>query len=110
MGIATVGVYSEADRDSLHVRLADEAVCVGKAPSRESYLSIPAIMSAVEVANVDAVHLGCGFLSENARFVQICRDRNFTFIGPSPEGIRTMGVQGHCARDHEERRCTGGPR
>jgi acetyl-CoA carboxylase biotin carboxylase subunit len=91
MGIATVGVYSEADRDSLHVRLADEAVCIGKAPSRESYLSIPAIISAVEITNVDAVHPGYGFLSENAHFVEICRDSNVTFIGPSPEAIRKMG-------------------
>lgn len=91
MGIATVAVFSEADRSCLHVRLADEAICIGRAPSRESYLNIPAIISAVEVANVDAVHPGYGFLSENAHFVEICRENNITFIGPSPEAIRKMG-------------------
>lgn len=91
MGIATVGVYSEADRNSLHVRLADEAICIGRAPSKDSYLNIPAIVSAVEITNVDAIHPGYGFLSENAHFVEICREHNVIFIGPSPDAIRRMG-------------------
>jgi len=91
MGIATVAVYSQADRDCLHVRLANEAICIGEAPSRSSYLNVSAIVSAMETTNVDAVHPGYGFLSENARFVEICREHNVTFIGPSPEAIRRMG-------------------
>ncbi len=91
LGIATVAVYSQADRDCLHVRLAQEAICIGEAPSRSSYLNVPAIVSAMEITNVDAVHPGYGFLSENAHFVEICREHNVTFIGPSPEAIRKMG-------------------
>src|ERR1700749_513785 len=91
MGIKTVAVYSTADRDSLHVRFADEAVCIGPPPSRDSYLSIPNIISAAELTNADAIHPGYGFLSENAHFAEICRDNRLTFIGPSPEVIRSMG-------------------
>jgi len=91
MGIGTVAVYSEADKDSLHVLFADEAVCIGKPPSKESYLYIPAIMSAAEVADVDAIHPGYGFLSENTHFVEVCESCNITFIGPSPEAISRMG-------------------
>lgn len=91
MGISTVAVYSEADKDSLHVLFADEAFCIGKAPSQKSYLYIPAIMSAAEVADVDAIHPGYGFLSENTHFVEVCDSCNITFIGPSMEAISRMG-------------------
>ena len=91
MGIRTVAVYSEADRSSLHVRFADEAVCIGKATSKESYLNIPAIISAAEITDVEAIHPGYGFLSENAHFAEICESCHIKFIGPSPESIRKMG-------------------
>ncbi|HSQ59891.1 MAG TPA: acetyl-CoA carboxylase biotin carboxylase subunit [Acidobacteriota bacterium] len=91
LGIRTVAVYSEADRDSLHVRLADEAVCIGPAPSSQSYLNIPRIISAAEVTAADAIHPGYGFLSENAHFAEICESCHITFIGPTSEQIRTMG-------------------
>jgi acetyl-CoA carboxylase biotin carboxylase subunit len=91
LGIATVAVYSEADRDSLHVRFADEAVCIGKAASSESYLNIPAILSAAEITDTEAIHPGYGFLSENAHFAEICESCNIHFIGPTPETIRMMG-------------------
>jgi acetyl-CoA carboxylase biotin carboxylase subunit len=91
MGIGTVAVYSTADRDSLHVRFADEAVCIGPPPSRESYLNIPNIISAAEITGVDAIHPGYGFLSENADFSRICADYKLKFIGPSPEVIDAMG-------------------
>ena len=91
MDIPTVAVYSEADRDSLHVRFADEAVCIGPASSSESYLNIPAVISAAEITDVDAIHPGYGFLSENAHFAEICESCNITFIGPSPQSIRAMG-------------------
>ncbi len=91
MGIKTVAVYSTADRESLHVRFADEAVCIGPASSTESYLNIPRIMAAVEITNSDAVHPGYGFLAENANFAEICSDYGVKFIGPSPEMIRQMG-------------------
>lgn len=91
MGIKTVAVHSEADRESLHVRFADEAVCVGGNPSAESYLNIPAIISAAEITNVDAIHPGYGFLAESATFAKICDDCNITFIGPRPEVIAMMG-------------------
>ncbi|MEP7321490.1 MAG: acetyl-CoA carboxylase biotin carboxylase subunit [Saprospiraceae bacterium] len=91
MGIKTVAVYSTADRDSLHVRFADEAVCIGPPASSESYLNIPKIISAVEITNADAVHPGYGFLAENARFAEICTDYGIKFIGPTPDQIRAMG-------------------
>ncbi|HET7266123.1 MAG TPA: acetyl-CoA carboxylase biotin carboxylase subunit [bacterium] len=91
LGILTVAIYSDADRASLHVQMADEAFCVGPAPSRESYLNVPAIMSTAELLNVDAIHPGYGFLAENAHFAEICRDCKITFIGPSPEAIAKMG-------------------
>ena len=91
MDIITVAVYSDVDVDSLHVRFADESICIGKSPSKESYLYIPAILSAAEVANVDAIHPGYGFLSESANFVEICRSHNIIFIGPSAEAIRKTG-------------------
>jgi acetyl-CoA carboxylase biotin carboxylase subunit len=91
LGIATVAVYTEADQDSLHVRYADESVCIGKGPSKTSYLHIPAILSAAEITDAEAIHPGYGFLSENAHFAEVCRDCKITFIGPSPETIRLMG-------------------
>ncbi len=91
MGIKTVAIYSTADRESLHVRFADEAVCIGPPSSAESYLSIPKIMAAVEITNADAVHPGYGFLAENAGFAEICRQYGIKFIGPTPEQIRKMG-------------------
>ncbi len=91
LGIQTVAVYSEADRNSLHVRFADEAVCIGPAPSSESYLNIPAIIAAAEITDVEAIHPGYGFLAENAHFAEICASCNITFIGPPPETIRSMG-------------------
>lgn len=91
MGIRTVAIYSEADRDSLHVRLADEAYCVGPAPSNRSYLNIPNIVSAAIIAGVDAIHPGYGYLAERADFAEICRSHDIVFIGPPPEVIERMG-------------------
>jgi acetyl-CoA carboxylase biotin carboxylase subunit len=91
MGIKTVAVYSTADKDSLHVRFADEAVCIGRPPGIDSYLNIPHIMAAVEITNADSVHPGYGFLAENAKFAQICIDHGIKFIGPTPEMINGMG-------------------
>lgn len=91
MGIKSVAVYSTADRESLHVRFADEAVCIGPASSNESYLSIPRIMAAVEITNADAIHPGYGFLAENADFAEVCAEYGIKFIGPSPDQIRKMG-------------------
>ncbi|MGA0258323.1 MAG: acetyl-CoA carboxylase biotin carboxylase subunit [Saprospiraceae bacterium] len=91
MGIKTVAVYSTADKDSLHVRFADEAVCIGPPSSAESYLSIPRIMAAVEITNADAVHPGYGFLAENANFAEVCTEYGVKFIGPSADMIRKMG-------------------
>ncbi len=91
MGIKTVAVYSEADKESLHVRFADEAVCIGPPPSRESYLSIPRIIAAAEITNADAIHPGYGFLAENSEFSEICSESEIKFIGPSPQMIRSMG-------------------
>lgn len=91
MGIKTVAVHSEADREALHVRYADEAICIGAAPSAQSYLNIPSIISAAEITNVDAIHPGYGFLAESATFAKICGDCNIKFIGPRPEVIAMMG-------------------
>ncbi len=91
LGIKTVAVYSKADERSLHVRFADEAVCIGPPPSKESYLKIPHIIAAAEVTNADAIHPGYGFLAENETFAEICRDHGITFIGPTPEQIAAMG-------------------
>src|SRR5205814_4221270 len=91
MGIKTVAVYSTADKDSLHVRFADEAVCIGKPQSSESYLNIPHIIAASEITNADAIHPGYGFLAENAKFAQICTDHGIKFIGPTPDMINAMG-------------------
>ena len=91
MGVRTVAVYSEADRNSLHVRFADEAICIGPARSSESYLNVPAVIAAAEIADVDAIHPGYGLLSENANFAEVCRASNIKFIGPPPEVTRMMG-------------------
>ncbi|HYX42672.1 MAG TPA: biotin carboxylase N-terminal domain-containing protein, partial [Pyrinomonadaceae bacterium] len=91
MGIRTVTVHSEADRDSLHVRFADESICIGPAPSPQSYLNIPAVISAAEIANVDAIHPGYGFLAESAQFAEICEACNIKFIGPRSSVIKLMG-------------------
>ena len=91
LGVRTVAVYSEADRNSLHVRFADEAICIGPPRSAESYLNVPAVISAAEIADVDAIHPGYGLLSENANFAEVCRASNIKFIGPPPEITRMMG-------------------
>lgn len=91
MGIKTVAVYSDADKDSLHVKFADEAVCIGNSLSKESYLNIPRIVSAAEITNADSIHPGYGFLAENAEFAQICIDSKINFIGPMPNMITAMG-------------------
>jgi len=94
MGIRTVAVYSEADRDSLHVHSADEALCIGPPPGAQSYLNVARIISAAEVTDADAIHPGYGFLAENADFAEVCAECNITFIGPSPHAIRQMGDKG----------------
>jgi acetyl-CoA carboxylase biotin carboxylase subunit len=91
LGVPTVAVYSEADRESLHVRFADEDVCIGRAPASDSYLNIPRIIAAAEITGAEAIHPGYGFLAENAEFSEICARSDITFIGPTPEQIRSMG-------------------
>src|ERR687896_1204253 len=91
MGIRTVAVHSTADSEAMHVRLADETVCIGPPPASESYLNIPNIISAAEVAHADAIHPGYGFLSENAQFAEIVELHNIIWVGPKPEHIRLMG-------------------
>ena len=95
LGIKTVAVYSEADRHSLHVRFADEAICIGPAKSSRSYLDIPSVISAAEITNVDAIHPGYGFLSENADFAEVCETSEIKFIGPKPDVTRAMGLKQH---------------
>jgi acetyl-CoA carboxylase biotin carboxylase subunit len=95
LGIKTVAVYSEADRHSLHVRFADEAICIGPAKSSRSYLDIPSVISAAEITNVDAIHPGYGFLSENADFAEVCETSEIKFIGPRPDVTRAMGLKQH---------------
>jgi acetyl-CoA carboxylase biotin carboxylase subunit len=98
LAIGTVAVYSEADRESLHVRFADDDVCIGPAPSRSSYLNIPRIIAAAEITGADAIHPGYGFLAENAEFAEICKASNIAFIGPTPEQIRQMGDKASARR------------
>src|ERR1700744_2645236 len=93
LGIPTVAVYSEADRPSLPVRFADQTICIGPAKSPRSYLDIPSIISAAEITNVDAIHPGYGFLSENSGFAEVCRVSGIKFIGPTPETIAAMGIK-----------------
>jgi acetyl-CoA carboxylase biotin carboxylase subunit len=99
LGIPTVAVYSEADRNSLHVRFADEAVCIGPPRSSESYLNIPQVISAAEITDVEAIHPGYGFLSENANFAEVCEASHITFIGPSSDSIRLMGEKDRARRE-----------
>ena len=99
LGIRTVAVYSEADRNALHVRFADEAVCIGPPRSTESYLNIPHVISAAEITDVDAIHPGYGFLSENANFAEVCEASHLTFIGPSPGMLRLMGEKEQARRE-----------
>jgi len=99
LGIATVAVYSEADRNALHVRFADEAVCIGPPRSSESYLNIPQVISAAEITNVEAIHPGYGFLSENANFAEVCEASHITFIGPSVDLLRMMGEKDQARRE-----------
>jgi len=101
MGIKTVAVHSDADREALHVRYADEAVCIGAAPSAQSYLNIPSIISAAEITNVDAIHPGYGFLAESATFAKICEECNIKFIGPRAEVIAMMGDKVEARRTME---------
>src|SRR5687767_11598570 len=98
LGIKTVAVYSEADRNSLHVRFADEALCIGPPRASDSYLYIPNVISAAEITNVDAIHPGYGFLSENAGFAEVCEASRITWIGPAPELIRMMGEKDRARR------------
>src|SRR6187549_3985494 len=98
LGIKTVAVYSEADADSLHVRFADEDVCIGPPASSGSYLNTHNIISAAEVTDAEAIHPGYGFLSENAQFARVCRQCGITFIGPSPEAIEKMGDKAEAKR------------
>jgi acetyl-CoA carboxylase, biotin carboxylase subunit len=102
MGIRTVAVYSESDRDSLHVRFADEAICIGPPPSAQSYLNIPAVISAAEITNVDAIHPGYGFLAESSYFAEICEACNIKFIGPLPSVIKMMGDKVEARRAMKE--------
>src|SRR6201984_1885626 len=99
LGLSPVAVYTEADRNALHVRYADEAVCIGPARSSESYLNIPHVISAAEITNVDAIHPGYGFLSENANFAKVCEASEITFIGPRPEIIEMMGEKDRARRE-----------
>ena len=104
MGIKTVAVYSTADQESLHVRFADEAVCIGPPPSSESYLKMANIMAAAEICNADAIHPGYGFLSENAKFSKICKEHGIKFIGASAGDDRKNGRQSYCKSDNESGR------
>src|SRR5947209_12427005 len=102
LGVQTVAVYSEADRESLHVRFADDDVCIGPAPARESYLKIPRLIAAAEITGADAIHPGYGFLAENAEFAETCAASNITFIGPTAEQIRVMGDKAAARRAMSE--------
>ncbi|MBI3541975.1 MAG: ATP-grasp domain-containing protein, partial [Deltaproteobacteria bacterium] len=102
MGIATVAIYSKPDEESLHVKLADESVCVGPAPAKLSYLNVAAIMSAAELTGADAIHPGYGFLAENSDFAQVCEQCNITFIGPRPDQIAKMGDKATARRIAKE--------
>src|SRR5579863_9633613 len=102
MGIHTVAVHSTADADAMHVRLADESVCIGPPPAKESYLNIPAILTAAAITGADAIHPGIGFLSENANFAAMVAEHDITFIGPSPEHLRLMGDKVTARRKAQE--------
>ena len=102
LNIKTVAVYSTVDEYSLHVKFADEAVCIGPPPSKDSYLNIPRIIAACEITGADAVHPGYGFLSESAQFSKICEENGFSFLGPSPEIIDSMGNKSKAKRNRRE--------
>ena len=103
LGIETVAVYSTADAQALHTQLADEAVCIGPAPSKDSYLNMENIISATVISGADAIHPGFGFLSENTRFVEMCEECHITFIGPSSDLIHKMGIRGsHLKHDRSD--------
>ena len=106
MGILTVAVYSEADKEALHTQLADEAVCIGPAPSAQSYLSMENILSATLTSGADAIHPGFGFLSENSRFAELCEKCGIIFIGPSSSVIQKLGII-DCQADYGSSQCTG---
>ena len=106
MGIETVAVYSEADKEALHVQLADEAYCIGPKLSKDSYLNTTNIISVAKKTGADAIHPGYGFLSENADFAELCREVNVTFIGPSPESIKQMGTKDVARRTMEAAECS----
>src|SRR5207302_10300514 len=98
LGIEAVAVFSEADRGAAYLDLADEAICIGPAPAADSYLNIPRIISAAEIANVQAIHPGYGFLSENPHFAEVCRRCNIEFIGPTPEAMHRLGNKNEARR------------
>src|SRR6201985_3379906 len=98
LGVKTVAVYSDADRNSLHVRFADEAICIGPPRSSESYLNVPAIISAAEITGVDAIHPGYGFLSESSYFAEVCEACHIRFIGPDPHVIKLLGDKARARR------------
>src|SRR5687767_15222970 len=102
LGIKTVAVFSEADRDALHVKFSDEAVCIGPARIKDSYLNIPSVIGTAEITNVDAIHPGYGFLAESAQFAEICEACNIKFIGPRAEAIRMMGDKVEARRAMKE--------
>lgn len=110
MGISTVAIYSEADKDSLHVQLADESYCVGGNRVADSYLNMPAILTVAVESGAQAIHPGYGLLSENAKFVSLCEQCNINFIGPSSEMIKLFGRQGQRKKDYACRRCSRNPR
>ena len=107
MGIETVAVYSEADREALHTKLADEAVCIGPASSSESYLSMDRIISATIITGADAIHPGFGFLSENSKFAELCEQCNITFIGPGSDVIARLGNKQEARNHRADLRCPG---
>ena len=102
MGIVSIVVYSQADANSMHVRLADEAICIGKGPAADSYLNIPAIISAAEIVDAEAIHPGYGFLAENAHFSEVCESCKIKFVGPSPQNIMDMGDKSKAKNIAEE--------
>ena len=108
LGVPSVAVHSTADEDAMHVRLADESVCIGPPPARESYLNIPSLLAACEITGADAVHPGYGFLSENAQFAEILEEHNIHFIGPKPAHIRLMGDKIEAKRTAKRARHSGG--
>ena len=110
MGIQTAVVYSTADKDAAYLKLADQAICIGEAPPAESYLNIPRIISAAEIADVQAIHPGYGFLAENDHFAEICRSCKIEFIGPSVKAMAAVGDKVECKTHRQTRQGPDGPR